>query len=147
MIQEVNFHWNKHKREENDLKIDVNLEFSTRLHAHYARDINRIISELAEGASHEPLITTVFDYKPGVVSVQVLNLVGGYNVTEDGTNGPHRQRQLKKMAVALSLHPYNDNKKFPYHMRHRMMANVIDQIGRYAILRNLSLCFPNSIPH
>lgn len=146
--QSVHFYWTKSKGKDEDAA--VKLEFSTKLDAHYERDIRRIISELGRSIPQEtkakPLITTVFDYKPGVVIVQVLNLVGGNDTTWDEVDGPHRQRQLKNFDVALSLHPYNDNKKFPYHMRHRMMAKVIDEIGTYALEKGLSLCFPHSIP-
>lgn len=146
--QSVHFYWTKSKGKDEDAT--VKLEFSSKLDAHYERDIRRIVSELGRSipqkANVEPLITTVFDYKPGVVIVQVLNLVGGNDTTWDGADGPHRQRQLKNFDVAFSLHPYNDNQKFPYHMRHRMMAKVIDQIGTYALKKGLSLCFPHSIP-
>ena len=137
--QSVNFSW---AESPDEAAKSLTFDFKTQFSPHYARNIKRITSELTRGipanVETEPFINTVFDYMPGVVVMQFFNSVGSV-ATWDGKDGPHRKRQLAHFNMAFLLHPYNDNERVPYYQRHRMMAKVIIDLGRYAMKRGLPL--------
>ena len=96
-------------------------------------------------------INVRFNYVPGTVVIQVMNIIGVHSGLEmhelekiyRGQELEHAKRQQLDFNMSLCMHPYQKRKVKDGSFL-KAMAVVITDIARYAQKKRLPLCFPHS---
>jgi len=90
----------------------------------------------------------LFYYVPGTVILQVFNWIPSNSTTGNGCNNTEgdrieSERQLRDYNMTIILHPYQKIEMDGVH-RLRALAIVADDIGQFAIRKDIPLCLPRT---
>ena len=83
----------------------------------------------------------LFDYAPGTVNLQVFDSIPSFFCIGSKED---RQRQKRDYNMTIMLHTYQDRKIENVH-ESRALARVVNDVGQFAIKRNIPICMPAAI--
>ena len=86
-------------------------------------------------------VNHLFDYVPGIVTLQVSNWVAG-SFCRGSEQG--KQRQARDYNMSIMLHPYQKKEGFKAHQA-RALANVVIDLAELIKREKINACFPKSI--